>query len=413
MRNSVEGTRGRGTRGRRADRSLLLLALIVVIAAGAVVYASLQLGVDQITDALKKRQPVNTLLVASDAEKAMFFEVFLYNPETRKATLFHVPANLGGVIESLGKVAGIDALYRRGSPAAVQKKIESLLGVPLHCVLEISLADAARLVDLTGGLTLFIPNPVDLGGPGPGGTAAPSARRVLLPSGSVTLDGDKAIDFLTYEDSLETEVDRTGRQQKFVQALLAALGRNRSLLAQRGPFRLARSLVHASIPPRALASLLQELSRYDAERGILSRVLGTTRTVDGRDLLFPHQDGELLQAAVRQAVAANASSEFIAPEDLTVTVQVLNGTAAAGLANRAREVFRGYDLDVLPPANADSDTYDFTVVYDRKGRMEDARRVADLIRCTRLSTRLDPQGDQGVDVTVILGKDFDGRYCTK
>jgi anionic cell wall polymer biosynthesis LytR-Cps2A-Psr (LCP) family protein len=384
-----------------------------VIVAGAVVYLSLQLGVDKITDALKKRQPVNTLLVVSEGEKALFFEVFLYNPETRKATLFHVPANLGGVIESLGKVAGLDALYRRGSPAAVLKRIESLLGVPVHCVLEIGLAEASRLVDLAGGLTLFIPNPVDLGGPAPGSAAAPAARRVLLPSGSVTLDGDKAIDFLTYEDPLETDVDRTARQQKFVQALLAALGRSRSLLAQKGPFRLVRSLVHANLPPRALASLLQELSRYDTERGILSRVLGTTRTVDGRDLLFPHQDGELLRAAVRQAVAANASSEFIAPEDLTVTVQVLNGTAAAGLATRAREVFRSYDLDVLPPANADSDTYAFTLVYDRKGRIEDARRVAELIRCTRVSTRLDLQGDQGVDVTVILGKDFDGRYCAK
>jgi polyisoprenyl-teichoic acid--peptidoglycan teichoic acid transferase len=334
----------------------------------------------------------------------VFFEVFLYNPDTRKATLFHVPANLGGVIESLGRVAGIDALYKRGSTAAVQKKLEAVLGVPIHCVLDVGVAEASRLVDLVGGLELFIPNPVDITSEG---------HRILLPSGSVTLDGDKAIDFLSYQDPLETEVDRVARQQKFVQALLVSLGRNRLLLAARGPFRMVRSLVRTTIPPRALASLLSELARYDAERGILSRVLGTTRTVDGRDLLFPHQDGELLAAAVQQALAANASSQFIAPEDMTVTVQVLNGTATAGLANRAREVFRSYDLDVPPPGNADSDQHAFTVVYDRKGRPEDARRVADLIRCTRVSTQLDPQGDQSIDVTVILGKDFDGRYCTK
>lgn len=404
MRDRGHAPRGRAGRSRQADRSLILLALIVAIVTGAVVYALLQLRVDQITDALKKRQPVNTLIVVSDGEKALFFEVFLYNPETRKATLFHVPPNLGGVIESLGKVAGIDALYRRGSTAALQKKIQSVLGVPIQCVLDIGIANASRLVDLVGGLELFIPNPVDL---------VQGGRRILLPSGSVTLDGDKAIDFLSYEDPLDTEVDRIGRQQKFVQSLLASLGRNRLLLAQRGPFRVVRSLVQTNIPPRALASLLAELARYDSERGILSRVLGTTRTVDGRDLLFPHQDGELLAAAVQQALASNASSEFIAPEDLTVTVQVLNGTATVGLANRAREVFRSYDLEVLPPSNADSDQYAFTVVVDRKGRPEDARRVADLIRCTRVSTRVQAQGDQSIDVTVILGKDFDGRYCTK
>jgi anionic cell wall polymer biosynthesis LytR-Cps2A-Psr (LCP) family protein len=321
-----------------------------------------------------------------------------------------VPANLGEVIEGLRKVDGIDALYRRGSPAALQKTIEGLLGVPLSCVIDIALTDAAKLVDLVGGLDLFIPNPVDMS-PAPEAQSFRDVRRILLPSGSVTLDGDKAVDFLSYEDPLETEADRVGRQQKFVQSLLKTLGEERQLLAQRGPFRLVRALVRTNIPPRALAALLAELARYDSERVIQARVLGATRTVDGRELLFPHQEGELLLEAVRQAVAANASNEFIPAEDLTVTVQVLNGTATPGLANRAREVFTSYDLEVLAPNNADNDQYQFTVVYDRKGRIEDARRVAELIRCARVVTQLDPLGDQAVDVTVILGKDFDGRYC--
>jgi anionic cell wall polymer biosynthesis LytR-Cps2A-Psr (LCP) family protein len=397
-------------RSRKADRSVILLVMIVLVIAATAVYASLQLRVDRITDALKKKQPVNTLIILSEGEKALFFEVFLYNPETRKGTLYHVPANLGEVIEGLRKVDGIDALYRRGSPAALQKTIEGLLGVPLSCVIDIALTDAAKLVDLVGGLDLFIPNPVDMS-PAPEAQSFRDVRRILLPSGSVTLDGDKAVDFLSYEDPLETEADRVGRQQKFVQSLLKTLGEERQLLAQRGPFRLVRALVRTNIPPRALAALLAELARYDSERVIQARVLGATRTVDGRELLFPHQEGELLLEAVRQAVAANASNEFIPAEDLTVTVQVLNGTATPGLANRAREVFTSYDLEVLAPNNADNDQYQFTVVYDRKGRIEDARRVAELIRCARVVTQLDPLGDQAVDVTVILGKDFDGRYC--
>ena len=405
-------------RSRKADRSVILLVLIVLVIAATAVYASLQLRVDRITDALKKKQPVNTLIILSEGEKALFFEVFLYNPETRKGTLYYVPANLGEVIEGLRKVDGIDALYHRGSPAALQKTIEGLLGVPLHCVLDIALSDAGKLVDLVGGLDLFIPNPVDITPapeahfvPAPEAHFARDGRRILLPSGSVTLDGDKAVDFLSYEDPLETEVDRVGRRQKFVQSLLKSLGEERQLLAQRGPFRLVRALVRTNIPPRALAALLAELARYDSERVIQARVLGATRTVDGRDLLFPHQEGELLLEAVRQAVAANASNEFIPAEDLSVTVQVLNCTATPGLANRAREVFQSYDIEVLAPNNADNDQYQSTVVYDRKGRIEDARRVAELIRCARVSTQLDPQGDQAVDVTVILGKDFDGRYC--
>ncbi len=404
MRDRQEGRAARGARGRRSDRSIILLVLIALIVVAAVLYAALQLRVDPLTDALKKGQPVNVLLVVSSGEKALFFEVFLSNPATRRATLYHVPGHVGGVIESLAKVDGLDALYRRGNTAALQKKIEALLGVPRHAVLDVGTAEAGRLVDLLGGLELFIPNPVD---------ATQDGRRILLPSGSVTLDGDKALDFLSYADPLEGEVDRVGREQKFVLAVLKALGRSRALLAHRGPFRMARTLLRAQMPPRALSALVAELGRSDFERVILSRVLGTTRAVDGRDLLFPHQDGDLLRAAVQQAIAANASSEFVPPEDLTVTVQVLNGTDVPGLANRAREVFRSYDLDVLPPSNAEKDSYARTVVYDRKGRPEDARKVADIIRCTRVSSLVDPQADPGIDVTVILGKDFDGRYCTQ
>ncbi len=50
------------------------------------------------------------------------------------------------------------------------------------------------------------------------------------------------------------------------------------------------------------------------------------------------------------------------------------------------------------------------MVLDRKGKLDDAKKVADIIHCTRIYSKPDPQMDQAVDVTVILGKDFDGRF---
>src|SRR5271157_3506691 len=98
-------------RSRRPDRSVILLALIVLVIVASGVYAYLQLRVDQITDALKKKLPLNTLFIFSDGEKALFFEVFFYNPDTRKGSIFYVPPNLGSVIATINRVEGIDALY--------------------------------------------------------------------------------------------------------------------------------------------------------------------------------------------------------------------------------------------------------------------------------------------------------------
>jgi LCP family protein required for cell wall assembly len=387
-------------RGRRANRSIILLAVIVLIIAATAVYAVLQLRIDLVTDALNKKQPLNTLFIFSDGAAARFFEVFLYDPGTRKGSLLYVPANVGSLITSINKQAAISVLYKRSAPAPLQQKIEDLLDVRLQSIIDVTSADLGRLVDLLGGVEVFIPNPVDL---------TQGDKRVLLPSGSVVLDGDKALDFISYRDPLESDADAIARRQKFLQALLRAMGENSSFLLQRAPLRMLRSLMRTNLPARAVRSFVAELGRFDAERMVLQRVLGTTRSVDDQDLLFPHQDGELLKQTVKQLVAANASQEFVPPEALAVTVEVLNGTPTPGLAARARDLFQSYDLEVLAPNNADNDQYQYTVVLDRKGNLDNARKVADIIHCTRIYSKPDPQMDQAVDVTVILGRDFDGR----
>ncbi|OHD71972.1 MAG: hypothetical protein A2177_06440 [Spirochaetes bacterium RBG_13_68_11] len=382
----------------------MLLVLIAVVVLATAAYAWIALRVDRITESLRRRQPLNLLFVLSEGDTLLAAEAFLYNPETRKASLYHVPPHLGGVIPSLNRVDGVDALYRHSDPAPLVARVEEVLGTTMHGWVDIDAVDLGRIADLLGGIALFVPTPVD---------TTWKDRRVLLPSGSVRLDGDKTRDYLAWEDPLETDAERAGRLQKLVQALLAGLGENRVLLAERAPARLLVSLVRTNLPRRALAALVAELGRYDAGRMGMQRVLGNVRSVDGRELLFPHQEGELVKEAVRKSLAANASSQQASVEDSSVTVEVLNGTETPGLAARAREVFLSYDLDVPEARNADNDGYEYTLVIDRAGAVETARRVAEIINCTRVQSRPDEGTDRGVDVTVILGRDFDGRTCTQ
>ena len=335
----------------------------------------LQLRVDQITDSLKKKLPLNTLFIFSDGEKALFFEVFFYNPETRKGSILYVPPNLG----ERHREHQPGGRHRRPVPPVQSASPEAEDRGPSRASPSTASSTSER-----GGRKA--------GGPdgGSGRVHSQSRRstlqghRILLPSGSVSLDGDKARDFISYQDPLESDADMIGRRQKFLQALLKGLGENNTFLLQRGPFRMLRSLLRTNLPRRALGSFIAEMGRFDSERMVLQRVLGTTRSVDGRDLLFPHQDGELLKQAVKQAMAANASSEFVSPEALTITVEVLNGTRTAGLANRARDLLQSYDLEVMAPNNADNDQYINTVVLDRRATSTTRRRSADIIHCTRI-----------------------------
>ena len=388
-------------RRRKWDKSIVLLILIVIVVAAAGVFGYFQLRTDLFTEKLKSGEPVALLFCFGGDQEYGFFELLLYHPDTNRGAILYIPGNVGMIIESLKKVDRIDALYDRGNLDLLIDKVEELAAIDIPFFIDLQDSELRRQVDLLGGLELFIPNPVD---------SSFAGRRVLLPSGSVTLDGDKIRDFIAFEDEMENEVDSVGRKQRFLQALLKSIA-DSDLPEQKSAFAVFRANMDTNLSPRALRSFVLELKKLDNEKIVFQRVLGSSRIVDGKELLFPHFDGQLLKEIVKQTLETISSQEPFSEDELTVAIEVLNGTNVGGLARRAANVFQSYGYDIVSVANADNAEYERTVVLDRKGRLEVAQRVANLIRCQRVYSRLEETIDMSIDVTIILGTDFDGRYC--
>jgi anionic cell wall polymer biosynthesis LytR-Cps2A-Psr (LCP) family protein len=390
-------------RKRKWDKSVLILILIVLIVAAMGVFGYLQLRTDLYTETLKKGEPVSILFAFAGDREYRFFQVLVYHPQTHRGAVLFVPGNVGSIIESLKKVDRIDVLYSPGNPGAFTAKLEQLIGQKINFYIDLNDQNVGDLVDLLGGLELFIPNPVeDTGG----------EKATLLPSGSVVLDGDKVREFIAYRDPMESEMDWVGREQRFMQALLKRMGESDTLRSRSG-FTLFGNITTTNLNTRALESFVGELTRLDADKLIFQRVLGSTRIVDGKELVFPHFEGQLLKEIMKQTLETLASQDPFAEEDLTIAVEVLNGTNVTGLARRAANVFQSFGYEIVAIGNAENQDYLKTVVLDRKGRIDSAERLAELIRCERVYTRMEEVSDLTVDVTVILGKDFDGRYCKK
>jgi anionic cell wall polymer biosynthesis LytR-Cps2A-Psr (LCP) family protein len=404
-------------RKRKWDKSFLILGLIIAIVLASAVVGYLELRTDQLSESLQKGRPISFLFAVSGDRDYRFFEVLQYHPQTHRGAVLFLPGNVGLILESLRKVDRMDAVYHYGSIGALKSKVEQITGLSIPYYFELRERDVVSLVDLLGGLELFVPNPVEASvGQAPAGQApaeqasAAGQTKVLLPSGSVLLDGDKIRDFISYRDPLEPETEWVGRKQKFLQATLKALA-DSDLALQPTAFAALRRIVSTNLSARSLAAFIREMKKLESEKLIFQRVLGSTREVDGKELLFPHFDGQLLKEVVKQSAETIASAEPGAEEQLTVALEILNGTSVTGLAKRAASVFQSYGYDVVALANADNAEYLNTVVLDRKGRLEAAQKVAELIRCRRVHSQLPEGGDQTIDVTVILGRDFDGRYC--
>lgn len=92
-----------------------------------------------------------------------------------------------------------------------------------------------------------------------------------------------------------------------------------------------------------------------------------------------------------------------APQGERVKVQVLNATTVRGLARRATMHLRDQGFDVVETGTS-SEQRDSTLVLDRSGHPEWARRVADALGGARVESR--PDTSRYLDVTVLLGRSW-------
>ncbi len=390
-------------RTRSIDRGIYLLAAIVVIVVAAGILLYLQVRTDPVTQAINEEQYITVLFVVSDEERRpVVSEVFFYHPVTHNGAILDVPGDVGLIIESLRRVDRIDVLYEPGDIGPYKRRIERLIGVEIPFYIESDLAGVEGIVDLVEGVDLFIANPVDLRQDG---------EPVLLPSGSVVLDGRKAVTFLTYADDQETDIDRAGRRQKFVQALLDRFADTSEFLHEESVYPYVRSFLSTNMDRRGFLAFVEAMTDLDTEQVVFQRVLGTRRDVDNQTLLFPHHDRKLIKDTVRQTLATLADADMMKGSEQGATVEVLNGTRVNGLAGRTAEIFRSFGYDLATAQNADRQDYEHTVVLARKGDLATAQQVARIINCTRVHAEPAEGIDTAVDVTIILGKDFDGRYC--
>ena len=355
---------------------------------------------------------------ASGGSPLLFTEVFVLNPQTKKGAVMDVPGNVGSLISSQKRIDRIDVLFKSENVEAYRAKVGSLLGLDIPFYLEIDIRNIPRLVDLLGGLDLFIANPVEETNVTP---------MVLLPSGSLVLDGAKVQSFLSYKASTDSDIEVIGRRQKFVQALFKGIEQNAAIFQKPGVYSIIKDWVSTNMNKRSVLSLFGAIGHMDTERMVFQRVLGVNRLVDGQELLFPHYDGRLLQETVQQTLATLANPQALSDQALNAKLQILNGTLISGLAHRTSQVFQSFGYDVVSVGNADRNDYAQTLIVDRAGDLAQAQRVASIIKCTQVEARPAPPApvpsgtaaaagvpsvlSGGADVTIILGKDFDGRYC--
>lgn len=418
----------------RIDSSIIFVFLIIVILAGTALFIYFQVRSDAVSTRVDSEEQFAVLFTVSDDNDSLLLtEAMVYEPSTARAAIFDIPSNMGAILESLERTDRVEELFRQEGIGAYKSFVGETLGLEIPFYLHFDSESLSTLVDFLTGVNLLVSEPVGQVDLNPDfaasllqdlpdgassqetepGQELPASR--FLPAGNVTLEGPKVITYLSHSFQGEEDIDAVNRRQSFTESLLERIAQERDTLLQDRGMDLLEQIVDTNMDRNSLASLIEEIGRLDTERIVRQRVAGSYRTVDvegeTRNLLFPHFEGQWLRETVSQVSDSLDAADGPASSAETIVIEVLNGTTTAGLARQTRDLYQGLGLfEVHDFDNADSNDYEHTQVIDRRGDGRKANRVAEVIQADNVVNQPADDPNTPVDVTVILGQDFDGRY---
>lgn len=379
---------------------IILAIVAILVAVGIIIY--LQVRTDEVSEYLETHDRVTVLLVQERGGEAVFSQLVVLDTRTRKMGVFDVPGHLGTVVESLDRIDRIDTIYNQGDVPAYRAAVSETYGIDIPFTLVLDQSGLEQLVDMVEGVELFITESFQ---------QEETGQDFRIPGGSVVLDGAKAVDYARAELPGESYAARASRAQKLTQSLFQSIGEHAELLRKENVLAYVHGALKTDLDRRSVASLFALFDGVQEEQVVTRRVQGNLREVETggetKELLFPHFDGRWLRQTVSQVVDTLAQEGQVVQRPSTISVEILNGTSVTGLARRTRELYERYGFDVVSFDNADRDDHEQTVVIDRQGDPTAAQRAAEIIRASRV--RSEPL-DSPIDVTIILGRDFDGTY---
>lgn len=153
----------------------------------------LVLGVDN-----SERQEADTILVLS------------FSNDTGNTRIIGIPRNTW--VTSRTNSGRIGTLYSWGGANLLVREVSKLLGIPIHQYIIIDMATFVELIDVLGGLDIYVEENMDY-------EDETAGLYIHIEQGYQHLSGEDVQKYLRYRGEKLGDVGRVQRQQKFIKAL--------------------------------------------------------------------------------------------------------------------------------------------------------------------------------------------------
>jgi LCP family protein required for cell wall assembly len=381
--------------------SILLIFLAIGIIVGAI-YFLFYFRESKVAVLIESNSILSTLIVETNGEKTEALYLGFYNPETHKVGVIVMPENTRLKVDYEDKPVydSIEKMYHRGGMNIVRSTIEGITGNSFDYYLAYDVVDVERFVDLLEGIALSIPNSLNY-------TDVENKIFIKIRKGDFTLDGAKARELLLYKYGQHGQEQRMANHRLLLEALVLRAEDIGELLHNRRVISRVLKDADTNFSIKDLRVLVGEMNKVNSSRILFLRMFGKNTVIQDTMYITPIENGRWLTDRIAN-LKKFISDEGPAPIDDEISIEILNGSGNPGQAQGLRNSFLEYGFNVVHFGNALRNDYENTIVIDRVGNPALAKKVADIINCKEVYTRVDKT--LLVDVTIIIGNDFEGKY---
>lgn len=381
--------------------SVILIFLAIGIIIGAI-YSIFCFKESKVAQLIKEKSILSALIVENNGKKTQSIILGFYNPDTGKLAFIFLPERTRLKVDYQDKPAydTIENIYFRGGMSVVRRTIERLTNASFAFTLAFDLGVVEKLVDLLEGMEVLNPNSLNY-------MDVDKRIFVRVPKGRNMLDGAKVKQMLFSRNDSSGSKLIIDNHQVIGESLLDRSSDIAQLLSHPRILKRLQKDVDTNFSKKDIRALIGEMEKVDSSRIVYYRMFGKNTVIKNESYVTPIENGKWLKERIEN-VKKFITDEGPAPIDDDVAIEILNGSGNPGQAQSLRNYFLEYGFNVVHYGNALRNDYEKTLVIDRIGRPSLAKRIADIINCKQVYTRIDES--LMVDVTIIIGNDFEGKY---
>jgi len=319
-------------------------------------------------------------------------------PDTETISILSIPRDTRVEIPDLG-VEKINYANAAGGPKlAAQVVSRTLNGVPIDRYLRVSTGAFRELVDLVGGIDIYVPRRMEY-------TDNTQKLKIDLQPGQQTLNGDQAEQFARFRKDANGDIGRVQRQQQVIRALKEKVSSPAMVTKLPQAVELFRQYIDTNLTAEemlAIADLGLDLNQESFQMVMLPGRFSTpAESVASYWILDPTAKDQVMQEHFGVSSVA-AITQRTDPKDLRVAVQNASGNPSLGSQFAAYLQDKGfanvYVIEDSPEAQSQ------TQIIAQNGDLEAAKLME-----TRLGLgQIIPAstGDLQSDVTIRVGGDW-------